>query len=83
MGRTTIGSNQLPAAAVFASVDDEIAFVGKAKDAARFRGACGGFVRAGSRAAVRWALKRPLQLLELDADALTAARVALWLRDNP
>ena len=36
MGRTTIGANQLPAAAVFASAEDEIAFVGKAKDAARF-----------------------------------------------
>ena len=31
VGRTTVGANQLPAAAVFASVEDEIAFVGKAK----------------------------------------------------
>ena len=30
-----------------------------------------------------WAARRPLKLLELDSDALTAARVALWLRDNP
>lgn len=31
----------------------------------------------------QWVLRRPLKLLELGADALTAGRVALWLRDNP
>lgn len=82
VGRTTVGANQLPAAAVFATVEDEIAFAGKAKEAARF------VELAGSLASVHpsfrgWALKRPLKLLELGADALTAARVALWLRDNP
>ncbi len=82
VGRTTIGSNQLPAAAVFASVDDEIGFAGKAKDAARFVGLAEG-LRALDAAFRGWALRRPLQLLELDADALTAARVALWLRDFP
>jgi hypothetical protein len=82
LGRTTIGANQLPAAAVFASVDDEIAFVGKAKDAARF-------VELTKRLSLlhasflAWALKRPLHLLELGTDALTAGDVALWLRDNP
>ncbi|WP_168709378.1 DUF3322 and DUF2220 domain-containing protein [Arthrobacter sp. PAMC25564] len=82
VGRTTIGSNLLPAAAVFTSVEDEIAFVGRSKDAARFRGLADGL--SGLDAAFRaWALRRPLQLLELGANALTAARVALWLRDNP
>ncbi|QCO97363.1 hypothetical protein FCN77_06070 [Arthrobacter sp. 24S4-2] len=82
VGRTTIGSNQLPAAAVFASVDDEIAFVGKAKDAARFVELAEGLslLVPSFRA---WALKRPLRLLELGTDALTAGQVALWLRDNP
>lgn len=37
VGRTTIGSNQLPAAAVFASVKDEIAFVGKTRELGQFR----------------------------------------------
>jgi hypothetical protein len=82
VGRTTVGANQLPAAAVFASAADEIAFAGRAKNAARF------VELAEELAALDptfrgWALRRPLQLLELDSDALTAARVALWLRDNP
>ena len=82
VGRTTIGSNQLPAAAVFASVDDEIAFIAKAKDATRFVELAKGLslLHPSLRA---WALKRPLRLLELGADAMTAARIALWLRDNP
>ena len=82
VGRTTIGSNLLPAAAVFASAEDEIAFVGKSKDAMRFRGLAAELVDLDP-AFRSWALRRPLRLLELDGDALTAARVALWLRDNP
>ncbi len=82
VGRTTIGSNQLPAAAVFASVDDEIGFAGKAKDAARFVELTAGLA-ALDPSFRAWALRRPLKLLELGADALTAGRVALWLRDNP
>lgn len=82
VGRTTVGANRLPAAAVFAAVDDEIAFVGKAKEAARFVELAGGL--ASLHPSFRgWALKRPLKLLDLGADALTAARVALWLQDNP
>lgn len=82
VGRTTVGANRLPAAAVFAAVDDEIAFVGKAKEAARFVELAGGL--AALHPSFRgWALKRPLKLLDLGADALTAARVALWLQDNP
>jgi len=30
-----------------------------------------------------WAVTRPLQLLELGEDAVTAARVALWLQEHP
>ncbi|WP_426989939.1 Wadjet anti-phage system protein JetD domain-containing protein [Pseudarthrobacter sp. Y6] len=82
VGRTTVGANQLPAAAVFADTDSEIAFVGKAKEAARFVELDGGL--AALHASFRgWTLRRPLKLLELGADALTAARVALWLQDNP
>jgi hypothetical protein len=82
VGRTTIGSNQLPAAVVFASPKDEIAFAGKAKDAARFVELTDG-LSALDPAFRAWALRRPLKLVELGADALTAARVALWLQDNP
>jgi hypothetical protein len=82
VGRNTIGPNQLPAATVFASADDEIAFVGKSKDAARFRGLAEE-LQALAPAFRAWVLRRPLLLLDLGGDALTAARVALWLRDNP
>lgn len=82
VGRTTIGSNQLPAAAVFASVEDEIAFVGKTRDAVRFRELAAGLCDLDP-ALPRWALKRPQQLLGLGDAALTAARVALWFRDHP
>ncbi|XTR51751.1 DUF3322 domain-containing protein [Pseudarthrobacter sp. So.54] len=82
VGRTTIGSNLLLTAAVFASAEDDIAFVGRSKEAARFRGLAEG-LSALEPAFRAWALKRPLRLLELGGDALTAARVAVWLRDNP
>lgn len=86
VGRNTIGSNRLPAAAIFETAEDEIAFVGKTREAVRFRGLAAGLseLDASAGAALRsWALKRPLQLLELGEAALTAAQVALWLRDNP
>lgn len=82
VGRTTIGSNQLPAAAVFARVEDEAAFVGKTRELARFR-SLAGELAALDPGLRTWALKRPLQLLALGEAALTAARVALWLRENP
>lgn len=82
VGRSTIGSNRLPAAAVFASANDEVGFVGKTKDAARFVDLAEGMA-ALDPSFRQWVLRRPLKLLELGADALTAARVALWLRDNP
>ncbi|WP_346926741.1 Wadjet anti-phage system protein JetD domain-containing protein [uncultured Arthrobacter sp.] len=82
VGRSTIGSNRLPAAAVFESAGDEVGFAGKARDAARFLELAGGMA-ALDPSFRQWALRRPLRLLDLGADALTAARVALWLRDNP
>lgn len=82
VGRRTVGTNRVPAAAVFATVEDEIAFVGKTREAAAFRGLAGGLGQLDPRL-IEWALRRPLKLLELGPDALAAARVALWLRDNP
>ena len=82
VGRTTIGSNQPPAVAVFGSPADEAAFVGKGRELARF------LVLAGSLAELdpslrEWAARRPKPLIELGDAALTAARVALWLRGHP
>jgi len=81
-GRRTAGANSLPAAAVFATVEDEIGFVGKAREAAVFRSLTEGLAGLDPQL-VDWAARRPMKLLELGPDALTAARVALWLRDNP
>ena len=82
LGRTTVGANRIPSAAVFASANDELAFVGKSKDADRFLNLSGALTSLDP-AFRAWVLRRPLQLLELDVDVLTAARVALWLRDHP
>ena len=81
-GRRTVGSNRIPAAAVFATVQDEIAFVGKAREASRFQSLAADLGELDSRFS-GWAARRPLKLLELASDALVGARVALWLQDNP
>jgi hypothetical protein len=82
VGRRTVGSNRIPAAAVFATVEDEIAFAGKTREAARFRELASQLGELDPLLP-SWAARRPLKLLELGHDALVAARVALWLRDNP
>ncbi|WP_175558673.1 Wadjet anti-phage system protein JetD domain-containing protein [Arthrobacter sp. ok362] len=82
VGRRTVGSNRIPAAAVFATVEDEIGFVGKSHEAARFRELALG-LGALDPLLPGWAARRPLKLLELGDDVLPAARAALWLRDNP
>lgn len=81
VGRRTVGSNRIPAGAVFATVEDEIGFVGKSREAARFRELASGLSEIDPLL-LDWAVRRPLRLLELGPDALPAARVALWLRDN-
>ncbi len=82
VGRTTIGSNHLPAAVVFANVEDEVEFVGKTRELGRFRSLAKGLTGLDP-ALSNWAMKRPLQLLALGDAALTAAQVALWLKENP
>ncbi|MBP1137305.1 hypothetical protein JOE31_003537 [Arthrobacter sp. PvP023] len=81
-GRRTAGANSLPATAVFATVEDEIGFVGKTREAGVFRSLTEGLGGMDPQL-VDWAARRPMKLLELGPAALTAARVALWLRDNP
>ncbi|MDQ0863806.1 Wadjet anti-phage system protein JetD domain-containing protein [Arthrobacter globiformis] len=82
VGRNTIGSNRIPAAAVFATVKDEIGFVGKTREATRFRELAAS-LRGLDPLLHAWAARRPLRVLALGPDVLAAARVALWLRDNP
>ncbi len=82
VGANTIGANALPSAVVFASAADEIAFLGLGREAARFaelaQQAAGLDVRLDA-----WSLRRPMELLRHGNDALTAARVAIWLAANP
>ncbi|WP_285249258.1 DUF3322 and DUF2220 domain-containing protein [Pseudarthrobacter sp. efr-133-R2A-89] len=81
-GRRTVGANSLPGAAVFATVEDEIGFVGKAREVGVFRSLTEGLAGLDPQL-VDWAARRPMKLLELGPAAVTAARIALWLRDNP
>jgi len=82
VGRRTVGSNRIPAAALFVAVEDEIAFAGKTREAGRFRELAAPLGDLDP-SFLGWAARRPLRLLELGPDALTAARAALWLRDHP
>lgn len=82
VGRNTIGSNDIPAAAIFGTADDEIAFIGKSRQARTFLDLTNRL--DGVDPALRgWAANRPLQLLELGEGAITAAAVAVWFHVNP
>jgi hypothetical protein len=82
VGANTIGANALPGAVLFASPADEISFLGLGREAARF-------TELAQRLATldpglgAWAQRRPMELLRHGEDAMTAARVALWLSANP
>ncbi|MBG6180474.1 Wadjet anti-phage system protein JetD domain-containing protein [Arthrobacter sp. CAN_A1] len=82
IGRTTIGTNLVPAAAVFARVEDEIAFAGKTRDSLRAQ-AVAEKLAAVDPVLHAWAANRPLELLRLGDSALLAARAAVWLAANP
>ena len=82
LGATTIGANTLPCAALFATAGDEVAFLGLGREAARFTSLARLVAELDMRLEA-WALQRPLDLLKYGEDALTAARVAIWLAANP
>ncbi|PYI40175.1 hypothetical protein CVS30_01255 [Arthrobacter psychrolactophilus] len=82
VGATTIGANTLPSAVIFNSAAEEIAFLGMGREAARFTKLTR-LVAAIAAGLETWALLRPLELLKHGDDALTAARVAVWLAANP
>src|SRR5688500_389961 len=73
VGSRTVGSNRIPAAAVFATVEDEIGFVGKAREATRFQKLASGLAELDPLLSA-WAYRRPWKLLELGDDILPAAR---------
>jgi hypothetical protein len=82
VGATTIGANTLPSAVVFDSAAEEISFLGMGREAARFTKLARLVTDLAAGLEV-WALLRPLELLKHADDALTAARVAVWLAANP
>ncbi|MDQ6754599.1 MAG: DUF2220 family protein [Actinomycetota bacterium] len=82
VGRNTVGTNRVPSAAVFDTVRDEIGFAGKGRDADRFERLAGDLA-AAHPALGGWAARHPLRLLELGADARTAAAAALWFTAHP
>lgn len=82
VGATTIGANRLPCAALFASAAEEISFLGLGREAARFTDLAARMAGLDERLGA-WSLQRPLELLKHGEEALTAARVALWLDANP
>lgn len=82
VGATTIGANTLPAAAIFATAADEVAFLNRSRDAATFRDLSHRLAAVNPQLTV-WALQRPLDLLKHGDAAITAARVAVWLAENP
>lgn len=82
VGATTIGANTLPAAAVFASAAEEISFLGFGREAARFLELARTLVTLDPKLEA-WALRHPIEVLKQGEDALTAARVALWMVANP
>ena len=82
VGANTIGANSLPAAALFASANDEIAFLGKTGEATRFTALASRVTEVADRLQ-EWTLRYPMELLTYGEEALPAARVALWLAENP
>ncbi|WP_427016237.1 Wadjet anti-phage system protein JetD domain-containing protein [Pseudarthrobacter sp. P1] len=82
IGRNTAGANQVPAAAVFATVQDEIAFAGMREAAATF-GRLAAQLSGMDPLLGGWAQRHPLKLVELAGRALTAGSVAQWLVQNP
>lgn len=81
VGANTIGANMIPGAAVFASAEAEIAFLGLGREAARFTDLAHRVADLDARLGA-WTLRRPLELLKQGEATLTAARVAIWLAAN-
>lgn len=82
IGHQSIGANEVPQAVWFDAVQDEIAFLGKTKEAERYVWLVGELEAAEPQLRT-WALAKPFALLALDDQALTVARVARWLVEHP
>ncbi len=82
IGHQSIGANEVPQAVWFDSVGDEVAFVGKGREAAAFLKLAAD-LEAAEPGLRPWVLGKPFALLALDSAALVVAKVARWLVENP
>ncbi|OMH25195.1 hypothetical protein BKD30_06510 [Tersicoccus phoenicis] len=82
VGRTTIGTNLVPSAAVFGSAADEAAFAGRRREFDRFR-RLADVVLAAEPELEPWMLRRPLAALDLDDALPDLVRAARWFADHP
>lgn len=82
MGHQSVGANDVPQAVWFQNIDDELAFVGKGKDAAVFMKLARD-VEKDEPQLRTWIISRPHKFLGLGEDAGRVANVARWLVENP
>lgn len=82
IGHQSIGANDVPHAACFDSVEDEITFTGKSRESAAFL-KFAAELEAAEPGFHPWVLAKPFQLLALGDDAFVVAKVARWLAENP
>lgn len=81
-GRTTIGANLVPSAAVFDSPADEAGLIGRRRELERFCLLADG-VLAQEPALEHWLLRRTLQALDVARDLPDLVRAARWFADHP
>ena len=81
-GRTTIGANLVPSAAVFTSPADEAGFIGRRRELERFSQLAEA-VLAHEPALESWLLRKALQALEIASDLPDLVRAARWFADHP
>ncbi len=77
-----LGSNEVPVAAVFATPDDAVAFIGKKRDAARLLGSARR-VGAAFPELWPWLLRRPLEVLERADEWAALLGTLAWFRAHP
>lgn len=77
-----LGRNRLPVAAVFASAADALGFIGRQKDALRFRTLCRDILAAFPGLGP-WLTRRPLAVLAHDDQWPRLLCVLRWLADHP
>jgi hypothetical protein len=76
------GANTVPREAWLDSLDDALRWIGKEREAARFRGLVD-LTRSREPALLGWMDRRPLRALELAGDWLRLLDIVAWLQAHP